>query len=473
MTRRLLLSYMTLTLCVLLALELPLGVAAARLERRNLLERVTSNAISFAKFVEDRLPDRGTDLEPETVEALDKLLESPVMETEEDRRTIVVYNGEVVADSGPSVLDPGAPTSRAAIQAARTNSRAASWRTSADGAPVLDLAVPLATADFTSGALQITVPAEIVDQRTRQYWMILAIGGVVVLVLVFIVSMRLSRSFTEPLNDLSNAARRLGQGDLSARSRETTGPDEVSVVIKAFNDTAAKLEQLIGAQRAFIADASHQLRTPLAALRLRLENLEAETPEGAREDLEGAIAEVRRLSTLVDGLLMLARAERELGSPQPIDVVTVVRDRAAAWEAFADERRVRLSTELPEVAPASLSPGHLEQVLDNLIANALEVSPPGGTVTLRVVPASDHVLLAVADEGPGMSPEERARAFDRFWRSSRAHAQRTGAGLGLAIVKQLLTTDGADIELAEAASGGLEARVRLRPARLGAPASAI
>ncbi|MGH2735106.1 MAG: sensor histidine kinase, partial [Actinomycetota bacterium] len=232
-----------------------------------------------------------------------------------------------------------------------------------------------------------------------------------------------------------------------------------------FNDTASKLEQLIDSQRAFIADASHQLRTPLAALRLRLENLEAEMAPLAQEDLEGAIGEVRRLSTLVDALLALARAERELPSPQPVNVVEVARDRLAAWEAFADERAVRLQLKADDEGPlVNSTPGHLEQVLDNLIANAIEISSTGGRVHIGVVARNDHVELRVSDEGPGMGPEERARAFDRFWRSPEARSGRDGTGLGLAIVKQLLSNDGADISLQEAPTGGLSVVIKLRPA---------
>ena len=115
------------------------------------------------------------------------------------------------------------------------------------------------------------------------------------------------------------------------------------MLAESFNATAARLEQLVGAQRAFVADASHQLRTPLAALRLRLENLEADVHGAAAEDLEGALAEVARLSRLVDGLLVLARAEQSSSAPAPIAGRRACIDgRCDAWDAFAAEKHVHI-----------------------------------------------------------------------------------------------------------------------------------
>jgi hypothetical protein len=142
--------------------------------------------------------------------------------------------------------------------------------------------------------------------------------------------------------------------------------------------TTARFERLLEAQRAFVADASHQLRTPLAALRLRLENLESEVLPLAREDLHGAIAEVWRLSRLVDGLLTLARAERGAPARRSLDLSAIATERHAAWAALTDEHGVRVEVQVPSPLPVLATPGHLEQVPDNLLANALEASPAGG-----------------------------------------------------------------------------------------------
>jgi signal transduction histidine kinase len=213
----------------------------------------------------------------------------------------------------------------------------------------------------------------------------------------------------------------------------------------------AELEQLVRSQEEFVADASHQLRTPLTALRLRLENLGAAVKSSGRADLERALEEVERLSRLVDGLLSLARAE--VSPPERVDLAALVAERTEVWSALAAERRVRLKT----AAEATVLAGRdrLAQALENLLANALAVSPEGSSITISARGGELHVI----DEGPGMSAEERERAFDRFWRGGKSGS---GSGLGLAIVKRLVEIDGGTVTLLQARGGGLDAVIRLR-----------
>ena len=158
-------------------------------------------------------------------------------------------------------------------------------------------------------------------------------------------------------------------------------PPELNGLARSFNATAGRLEAMLRSQQTFVADASHQLRTPLAALRLRLENLEADGRHDDTDDVERALTEVRRLSQLVDSLLLLARAEQSAPSSQGVDVdlAAVVEGRRDAWLALADEREVEIETDVGALAVRS-TPGRLEQVLDNLLNNALEVAPAGSAV---------------------------------------------------------------------------------------------
>ena len=274
----------------------------------------------------------------------------------------------------------------------------------------------------------------------------------------------LARTVSAPVSDLEDAARRLGDGDLAARAAVPRGPDELRVLAESFNGTAARLGSLVESQRAFVADASHQLRTPLQALRLRLEILEGDALAGRpvdAADVEGALAEVRRLSRLVDGLLALARAEQGGAAPVALDLSEVVGGRVDAWRAFAAEQDVDVSGVVPAGLEVRVTPGALEQALDNLLSNAIEVAPPGTAVCCTAsAEEPGHVLLTVRDEGPGMAPEQLERAFDRFWRP--AGATRGGSGLGLAIVRGLVEADGGTVDLVAADGGGLEARLRLR-----------
>ena len=248
-----------------------------------------------------------------------------------------------------------------------------------------------------------------------------------------------------------------GEGDLTARAAVDAGPPEIRALAARFNEMVARLEVLVRSQQEFVADASHQLRTPLTALQLRLENLGRDVRPGGAAQLDGALAEVTRLGGLVDELLSLARADAIEASPVSVDLHDAVRSRLAAWAARAEMTDVTLELDVPSGLRAEATPGSLDQVLDNLLANALAVSPQGGRISVRGLRAERFVELHVADEGPGLTVEQRARAFDRFWREGPS----SGTGLGLAIAHRLVTADGGELELREAARGGLDAVVRL------------
>jgi ferredoxin len=213
---------------------------------------------------------------------------------------------------------------------------------------------------------------------------------------------------------------------------------------------AGRLETLVSGHQAMMADVSHQLRTPLAALRLRLDVLAIQAPDHLVEELAGAHDEIGRLSRMVDGLLAVARAENVTAAPVPVHVAAVISDRCAAWKPAADEKPVDLSAPATEPLTARMREGHLEQILDNLLANAIEAVPSGGSIRITARHAGDRIRIVVADDGPGMSEQQRRAAFRRF-----ASARPGGTGLGLAIVHRLITADGGTAELSDTPGGGL------------------
>jgi signal transduction histidine kinase len=460
--RRLLVSYLSITAFVLLVLEIPLGVSYANSVERRLTSDLQHDAFSLAIRSQEPL-----DSTPSAEQARDlQALAERYHDSAGGRVVIVDANGRSVADS-----DTGSPvgrdfTSRPEVQRALRGAEVSGTRASRTlGEDILFVALPIGSVDGIQGAVRITFPASVIDDQIRHIWLLLAATGGVVLGIVFLVSQLLARSVTKPLHDLEDAAGALGAGDLKARAEVPRGPAELTVLAESFNSTAARLEQLVGAQRAFIADASHQLRTPLAAMRLRLENMEADARGAAAEDLEGALDEVARLSRLVDGLLVLARAEQAESAPTSIAVDDVIDGRCDAWDAFAAEKHVRIDADVAGSPAARATPGRLEQVVDNLLNNALEVAPEGSAVRVAASERGDWVEVRVSDEGPGMTAEERARAFDRFWQSgdARKHGRPNGHfGLGLAIVRELVVGDGGDVALEPSASGGLEVIVRMR-----------
>ena len=459
MRRRLILSYVSITALVLILLAVPLGFAFARSERDALRSDIQHDAFVLALRSEEALEN--------TPEVAHETLQPLAEQYQRDQGGRVVFvdsRGTLVADSEPPDLGAGGASdlgrdfsSRPEIRRALAGREATGQRRSDTlGTDLLFVAVPIASGGELHGVVRVTYPLSFVNARSNKVWIALAGIGGVVLAIVLIVSVLLARSIARPLAALERGARSLGQGDLEARVDVPDGPPELASLARSFNQTAGQLERLIGAQREFVADASHQLRTPLAALRLRLENLAGDTADGAQDDLRGAVDEVGRLSALVDGLLELARVSQIESRPEAIDVAAVLRARSEAWEALATEREVTLRVEAT-AAVAAATPGRLEQVIDNLLNNALEVAPPGSGITMTATRGDADVQVVVTDEGPGMSEERRARAFDRFWHEGEGG----GFGLGLAIVRQLVESDEGSVMLAAAASGGLEVTIAL------------
>lgn len=461
MRRRLLISYLSLMLFVLLALELPLGLSFANAEHRRLTSQVQTDAYALALRVGEAMADSTAP------DGLDRLARSFHHQTGM-RAVIVDADSAVVAVVGAGEPPVGQDLGGRPEMAVAARGRPSSGdRTARDG-DVLSVTVPVLSSDAAVGAVRVSASLAVVTERTHEHWLILgALGGVVAMV-VLLVSVLLARSFTRPLAELDASAARLGDGDLSARVSVPDDPPELHGLARSFNATAARIETLVLAQQAFVADASHQLRTPLTALSLRLENLEEEGSEFQIEDLQGARTEVRRLARLVDGLLTLARAEDATAPTVDIDVAAVLAGRHDAWEAVASERGVLLDVarEAPDVRSV---PGRLEQVLDNLLSNALDAAPAGTAVTVTARRAGAAVRLEIGDAGPGMTPEQRARAFDRFWRAEPSRRDRGGFGLGLAIVGRLVAADGGTVELTDAPQGGLAVVLLLPGAPAGVP----
>ena len=452
MRRRLLVTYLAVAVLVLALLEIPLAISYAHSERQDLAGKVERDAVALATLVEDALEHRTP--VPAQVPRI-----AGDYDTGTGGRVLVVDNhARAIVDSAPTGSRDF--SSRPEIARALAGEISTGTRSSQSlGTDLLYVAVPVASSGVVHGAVRITYPTSAVDSRIHRYWTILALIAAGVLAIAAATAAVLTRWVVRPLHRLERAANAIGSGDLTARAA-VEGPPEVRRLAETFNTMGAKVDTLVRSQDAFLADASHQLRTPLAALRLRLENLDRDVTTPGKPELEGALTEVERLSALVDGLLTLARADRAPSSPQAIQLQAVVEERVAAWSAFADERDVHLENQLDADLAAYATPGRIEQILDNLLANALDATPEGATITVSAHRAGVWVELHVIDEGPGMSADERKRAFNRFWR---AHDGGDGFGLGLAIVERLLVADGGEIELRESASGGLDAVVRLRP----------
>ncbi len=452
MTRRLVAGYLALAAVVLLALEIPLGVIYGRTERQAFESRIERDAVALASISEDTLEAGGP------FDGLRRVVDGYAADT--GARVVVVdRTGTLLIDTDTTRPEGRSFASRPEIATALTGRPAVGERRSQTlDQRIVFVAVPTASGGRVHGAVRVSVGAQALDERVLRYR--LALGGIAVVVLgaVAVVGWLLARWVVRPLDELGRAAGRAGDGDLSARADETQGPPEVRELARRLNASTARLQALIAAQHDFVADASHQLRTPLTALRLRLENLERDITAGGRDDLEGALGEADRLGRLVEGLLTLVRAERVNEQQVPEDVAETVRERVAAWAPLAEDESIRLELVAPEEPmPARVVPGAVEQILDNLLDNALLATGGRGEVRVGLERSGGWVLLTVSDRGPGMTPQQLASAFERFWTTR----GREGSGLGLAIVDQLARACGGTATLRPRDGGGLVAEVRL------------
>lgn len=464
MTRRLVATYLLLALVVLVALEVPLGIVNGRNQRRDLQVRVERDAVALAGLVEDRLQAGAAPGDP----ALDGILDRYAPRA--GARVVVVgRDGRLLADSDTTRELGRDFSTRPEIATALGGAVATGTRRSDTlGQTLLYVAVPVASGGRIFGAVRASVPTSRVDALTRRYWLVLTGIALVVLAVVALAGIWLARWVSRPLTDLRDATRAAEAGDLAVRADAASGPEEVREVARAFNDMVGRLDVLVGTQEQFVADASHQLRSPLTALRLRIENLRYDADPATEADLDGALEEVERLSRLVDGLLALARADRRAPERAVRDLGPILHARAEAWRPAAAESGVTLDVSAAPGLRCDLAEDALEQVLDNLLANALDVAPAGTAVTLAAARDGAAAEVTVTDAGPGMDAEAREHALDRFWRG---RDDRRGSGLGLAIVKRLVEADGGTVRLEEAPGGGLRVVVRLPAvARPGAPA---
>ena len=443
MARRIVLTMLALIGALLVTTVVPLGLITTSHEGSSFRQDTILSARALAGLAEDRLADRP----PAGIAAVARALAQSQRAGEQVR----VYSAgrRLVTGTGGAASVSAAMLTSALRGRLVVDSRADDRLRVA--APVLG-----DNGDTVVGAVVLSRSSKELEEQVGVLWTWLAAVALAGLTAAAVAAIALARWVSRPLSLLDAAAQRLGGGALDTRSAAGHGPPEVRRLARNFNGMAGRLESLVHGNRAAMADVSHQLRTPLAALRLRLDVLSQDTDADTAEELAGAQDEIARLSHMVDGLLAVARAESVLVEPVSIHVDEVIRDRTAAWQPVAEERGVELRPSCDGPVPAIAGEGHLEQVLDNLLANALDAVPAGGHVQVSAVAEGDGARVVVADDGPGMTSRQQEMAFRRFVSSTLG-----GAGLGLAIVHRLVTSNGGSVALSDTPGGGLTVTVTL------------
>jgi signal transduction histidine kinase len=290
------------------------------------------------------------------------------------------------------------------------------------------------------------------------------IGGLIAGGIAMLLALYLAYRLIRPVRLLTLAAQRLSTGDLSQRVK-ITGKDELAELGQTFNQMAESLQHARASRQAMTADIAHELRTPLAVQRANLEALQDGVYALNPENLEPILEQNRLLTRLVDDLRILTLADAgqlKLDSTLT-DLAALVARLVERFRPQAEARRVTLHFEIPPDLPdVVLDPMRIEQVLGNLLSNALRYTPPGGEISLGLKVAPPHVLLTVRDTGPGIPPEALPFVFERFYRVDRSRSRdEGGSGLGLAIARQIVEAHGGTLSAANHPQGGAIFTIRL------------
>jgi signal transduction histidine kinase len=454
MRRRLLVTVLVLVAMVLVGLGVPLAISDARTATQRQFADRLADTVRFASLSQRPIIDGDAASLLSEIRRYDEVYGIGV--------ELVGRDGQSVAVSRPRLYL--GDTDRVRVALAGRGSEPYPVLMPWDTEPMV-LAEPVLVDGEVRGAVATVSPTDGLRRRLATEWLVLLVAGLLALVLAAGAALPVVRWIMRPVQRLDSGLARAAAAVLSGGPAEPVadgrGPPELLRLATSFDRMVGTVSQSMAAQRAFVADASHQLRNPLTALRLRLDNLD---PGPDPEQHHAALEEAERLGELLDGLLALARAERPVTELTVVGLDEVLADRIEAWRVLAEHLGLRLLRCGPTGLRALAPPGTVESVLDALLDNAVKFSPAGAEITVGTATAGTgagaEVLLVVRDHGPGLAVEELERATDRFWRSP-AHHNLEGSGLGLAIAARMLRRCEGELTLELPDDGGLRVVVRL------------
>ncbi|MFI7350743.1 sensor histidine kinase [Streptomyces sp. NPDC049936] len=336
-------------------------------------------------------------------------------------------------------------------------------------------AEPAGTGTQVSGAVVLRADVTTAAEDVTRRWAAVLAGTALVALGCTVLARAATRWVVSPLRRLDRAVGELAAGLPPEHtppvappgrrgSASVGGPPELRQLATGFNRMARTVTAALEQQRRLVADTSHQMRNPMAALRLRVDALHTHLRPSGERTYTGVNTELDRLQALLDDMLALATAEHRAGeltvtdgSGARCDAAEVTLTQYRLWEPVARRAGVRLTAEAPEPVPAACTDRELAQVTDILLDNAIKYAGDGARVRLRCAARGPYAAVTVTDDGPGLRDEEIARATTRFWRSTRQTGT-AGTGLGLPIAEQLLTGRTGRLELTPAQPRGLRAR---------------
>ncbi|MGW0791386.1 sensor histidine kinase [Streptomyces sp. NPDC002911] len=441
MRTRLLPLLIILMASVLLALGFPLAVRVAAAEQqRVIIDRIDDTARfgALAQFVDE--PVRGAEERQRTLQT-----ELEAYDTVYGIRAGVFYrDGRALAKAPTSWILPTEGEGREAFAEALLGRRSHDppqvwpWQENR-----IVVASPVVRDGDVIAVVVTDSPTGDMRSRTLGGWLLIALGEAAAMLVAVGAAFRLTGWVLLPVRVLDAATHDIASGRMRSRVAASGGPPELRRLARSFNEMADNVEDVLEQQRAFVADASHQLRNPLAALLLRIELLALELPEG-NEEIASVRTEGKRLAQVLDDLLDLALAEHTAADLQLTDIAALTGERVASWHPLAEEKGVRLTSDGVPAVTGWADPIALSSALDAVIDNAVKFTPEGQEVRVTVGSDGEGATVVVADRGPGLTEQELERIGDRFWRSGR-HQNIKGSGLGLSISRALLAAGGGSI----------------------------
>lgn len=448
---RLLVALAYVLLLSVIALGVPLAV--------NLSERVRAEVRTQAQAQADLVAATAADLlGPAHRRELSTLARTAATSL---RGRILIVNaaGAVIVDSAGSARVGTSYESRPELERALTGRPVQVERNSRTlGTAILATAVPIIRNRHTVGAVRVTQSIGAVNGAVNRAQLGVVLIGLIVLTLGLLAGLVIAAQVSRPIGRLEQVARRVAHGDLAARA-EVEGSREQRSLARSFNEMTDRIVKLLSAQQAFVADASHQLRTPLTGLRLRVEAARGQGVSlPAEEQLEAAIGEVDRLARTVEQLLVLSSVgERQLRATS-LDLRDVSESAVERWRPAAELRGITLSHPIQDAAESAWAPRtDVDRALDCLIENAINYSPSPSTVEVVDRPGR----IEVRDQGPGLAETEREAVFERFHRGSAGRSGPSGSGLGLAIARELARGWGGEVATSPRQGGGLVAALEV------------
>lgn len=441
---------------VLLALGFPLAVSlAAAQQQRVVVDRIddTVRFAALAQFVTD-----SSDSDERLTTLRDQL--NRYYSTYNIDVGVFFRSGKSMAHAPEGMAIPlegeGQRAFREALSGRRSQDPPQVWPWQENGR--LLVASPVVRDGDVVAVVYTDSPTGQLRSRVLTGWLLIAAGESAAMLLAVGAAFRLTGWVLRPVRVLDAATHDIATGQLNSRVAAASGPPELRRLARSFNEMADNVEEVLEQQRAFVADASHQLRNPLAALLLRIELLALELPDGNAE-IASVRTEGKRLTQVLDDLLDLALAEHTSAALELIDIGELTDERVGSWRPLAEDKGVRLVGHLLPVT-AWADPVALSSALDAVIDNALKFTPRGEEVSVSVSSRGELSTITVVDHGPGLTDDELSRIGDRFWRSGR-HQNIKGSGLGLSISRALLSAGGATIAYAHHRPHGLQVTVSL------------